>query len=97
MKESNGFQKRAFPVERDKRNIFKDLIKEMVEQDVIEDTDNSEYGSSCFLVRNKGGFYRIIGNCTKENELIVTDNYSTPKSGDCLTSFAGCTWFPKFD
>lgn len=92
LKDNKGFQERAFPISKNKLKIFK-----TIEQDVIEDTDHSEYGSSCLLDRNKGGSCRIVGYCITVNEMIVPDKHMTPNLRNCLLNFEGCTWFSKFD
>lgn len=72
---------------KDKWKIFKNLIKDTLDQGVIEETDQSEYEKSSLLVPNKGGSYRIVRNYVNARDMILPDNHTKPSLEDCLTRF----------
>lgn len=70
----------------------------MIDQGILEETDLSDYDSSCFLVKNKGSSHIIVSNYVHLNSITVDYGYPTvPNMEECMTHLTGGKWFSKAD
>ena len=72
------------------------LLKEMLDQDVIKPT-NSPWASPVVIVKKKDGSPRFCVDYRKVNTVTRKDAYPLPRIDDTLDTLAGSKWFSTLD
>ena len=79
-----------------KREEVRQLLKEMLDQDVIKPT-NSPWASPVVIVKKKDGSPRFCVDYHKVNTVTRKDAYPLPRVDDTLDTLAGSKWFSTLD
>ena len=79
-----------------KREEVRQLLKEMLDQDVIKPT-NSPWASPVVIVKKKDGSPRFCVDYRKVNTVTRKDAYPLPRVDDTLDTLAGSKWFSTLD
>ncbi len=78
------------------REIEKEQVEAMLQQNVIEPSD-SPWRSSVVLVKKKDGSYRWCVDFRGVNSVTRKDSYPLPNISDTLDSLSGSKWFTTLD
>ena len=79
-----------------KREEVRQLLKEMLDQDVIKPTI-SPWASPVVIVKKKDGSPRFCVDYRKVNTVTRKDAYPLPRVDDTLDTLAGSKWFSTLD
>ena len=93
---SAPIKQRPRRVPMSKRQVERDEIEKMLENDIITPS-NSPWSSPIVLVTKKDGSCRFCIDYRKLNDVTIKDSYSLPNPNDCLQSLNGSKWFSTLD
>lgn len=83
------------------REILNKKINELIQNDIVEPCNSSDFNSPVFLVEKKKingvSDYRLVVNYQKLNENIVQDRFPIPNAEDILKSFHNKKYFSTID
>lgn len=95
--EIKPFRSRPYQMNPYRLNKMKEIIDELIEQDVIEKSD-SEFSSSSFLVEKKDkGKFRLVANFKQLNQFIEMDSFPNPNIDNLFQHFKDARFFTSID
>lgn len=87
---------RPYRLSHSEKNIVRDIIKELEENKIIEESD-SAYASPILLVSKKTGGYRLCVDYRALNRKTVRDLFPLPRIDDQIDLLSGNSYFISLD
>lgn len=87
---------RPYRMARAEQEIIKDMVNELLENDIIRES-NSNYASPVVLVKKKNGESRMCIDFRKLNSITIRDNYPLPRIDDQIDRLQAGKYFTSFD
>ena len=94
--EAQPIRQHPYRVNPEKRQILRDEIKFLLENDIIEPS-NSNWSSPCILVPKPDGSYRMCTDYRKVNDVTKTDSFPLPRIDDLIDRIGHSKFITKFD
>lgn len=94
--DDSPFTYRPYRMSRTEQNRVKEIIEELLANDIIRESD-SNYCSPILLVKKKNGEERMCIDYRKLNRMTIKDNHPLPRVDDQVDRLQGSVYFTSLD
>ena len=95
--DAKPYQSRPYAVPHVHRQLFKNELDRLVEQEVLAPADRSEWSAGTFIIPKKDNRVRWVSDFRRLNANLIRRQYELPRIQDILHRRQGYKYFTKLD